>query len=51
MKTKQEGKAEKFLTDFGKKLDQFMIELKDAGNRLEVDFQKNMRSLKLRQNE
>lgn len=39
METNQEGKAEKFFKDFGKKLDQFLVELKDAGTRAEADMQ------------
>jgi len=46
MEEKQEGKAEKFLKDFGKKLDTFVGELKDAGNRAEVDAQKKYNELK-----
>ena len=46
MEEKQEGKAEKFLKDFGKKLDIFVGELKDAGNRAEVDAQKKYNELK-----
>jgi lysyl-tRNA synthetase class I len=46
METNQEGKAEKFFKDFGKKLDQFFVELKDAGDRAEVDMQKKYVELK-----
>jgi hypothetical protein len=46
MEEKQEGKAEKFLKDFGKKLDNFVGELKDAGNRAEADAQKKYNELK-----
>jgi lysyl-tRNA synthetase class I len=46
METNQEGKAEKFFKDFGKKLDQFFVELKDAGNRAEVDMQQKFEELK-----
>src|SRR5689334_19869094 len=42
----QQGKAEKFLKDFGKKLDKFVAEVKDAGNRAEVDAQKKYQELK-----
>jgi len=42
-----EGKAEKFLKDFGKKLDQFWVEVKDAGARAEVDMQKKYDELKV----
>jgi hypothetical protein len=46
METNPEGKAEKFLKDFGKKLDKFVAEVKDAGNRAEVDAQKKYQDLK-----
>ena len=46
MEKNQEGNAEKFFKDFGKKLDQFMIELKDAGNRMETDLKKKYDELK-----
>jgi hypothetical protein len=46
MEEKQEGKAEKFLKDFGKKLDQFVSEVRDAGNRAETDAQKKYDELK-----
>jgi hypothetical protein len=40
MESFNEGKAEKFFKDFGKKMDQFASELKEAGNRTENDLQK-----------
>ncbi len=46
METNKRGNAEKFFNDFGKKLDQFMIELKDAGNRMETDLKKKFEELK-----
>lgn len=46
METKQEGNAEKFFSEFGKKLDKFMVELKDAGNRVEADMRKKYDELK-----
>ncbi len=46
METNQEGKAEKFLKDFGKKMDQFLLELKDAGTRAEADMQSKYEELK-----
>lgn len=42
-----DGKAEKFFKDFGKKVDQFIMEAKDAGSRLEVDLQKKYDELKV----
>lgn len=41
-----DGKAEKFFKDFGKKVDQFIVEAKDAGSRLEIDLQKKYDELK-----
>lgn len=46
METNQEGKAEKFFKEFGKKLDQFLIEVKDAGTRAEADMQQKYDELK-----
>jgi phosphoglycerate-specific signal transduction histidine kinase len=47
METNQEGKAEKFFKDFGKKMDQFLVELKDAGTRVEADMQSKYEELKV----
>jgi len=47
METNQEGKAEKFFKDFGKKMDQFLVELKDAGTRVEADMQSKYDELKV----
>ena len=46
METNEKGNAEKFFNDFGKKLDQFMLELKDASGRLEIDMKKKYEELK-----
>lgn len=46
MEKNEQGNAENFFKDFGKKLDQFMVELKDASNRLEIDFKKKYDELK-----
>lgn len=46
METNQEGKAEKFFKEFGKKLDQFLVELKEAGSRAETDMQAKYEELK-----
>jgi glucosamine 6-phosphate synthetase-like amidotransferase/phosphosugar isomerase protein len=46
METNQEGKAEKFFKEFGKKLDQFLAELKVAGSRAEADMQEKYEELK-----
>ena len=47
METNEEGKAEKFFKDFGKKLDQFLVEMKDAGARAETDMQLKYEELKV----
>ena len=46
MEETNEGKAEKIFKEFGKKMDQFASELKDAGSRAEVDLQKKYEELK-----
>jgi hypothetical protein len=46
METGQEGKSEKFFREFGKKMDQFLVELKEAGDRAQIDFQKKYEELK-----
>jgi hypothetical protein len=45
-KNDPEGKGEKFFKEFGKKMDQFMGELKEAGDRAEVDFKQKFEELK-----
>jgi hypothetical protein len=47
METNEEGKAEKFFKDFGKKLDQFLVEVKDASTRAESDMQQKYEELKV----
>lgn len=46
MENKHEGKAETFFKDFGKKLDQFFAEAKDASTRVEADLKKKYEELK-----
>ena len=46
MEETNEGKAEKFFKEFGKKMDQFASELKEAGGRAEGDLQKKYDELK-----
>lgn len=46
MESNEEGKAEKALKDFGKKLDQFFGEAKDSGSRVEADLKKKYEELK-----
>ena len=47
MEMNTEGNAERFFKEFGRKLDQFMIELKDAGNRVEADLRNKFVELKM----
>jgi phosphoglycerate-specific signal transduction histidine kinase len=48
METNQEeGSAEKFFKEFGKKFDQFIVEAKDASVRVEADLKKKYEELKL----
>ena len=42
-----DGKAEKFFKDFGKKVDQFVSEAKEASTRIEGDLQKKFDELKM----
>lgn len=43
----QQGTGEKFFKDFGRKLDQFVVELKEAGTRMESEFQSKYDDLKV----
>jgi hypothetical protein len=47
MEANEEGKSEKFFKDFGKKMDQFIAEAKEAGTRVEADLQKKFEELKV----
>jgi len=47
MEPQEEGTAERFFKDFGKKLDQFLGEAKDAGTRVEADLKNKYEDLKL----
>ncbi|HMR56541.1 MAG TPA: hypothetical protein PKK67_11030 [Cyclobacteriaceae bacterium] len=47
MEENDEGKAEKFFKEFGKKLDSFMHEVKDAGTRVEADMRARYDELKV----
>ncbi len=47
METNEGGKAEKIFTDFGKKLDQFYGEAREAGIRMEADLRKKYDELKV----
>jgi hypothetical protein len=46
MEKKKEGNAEKFLKDFGKKVDQFVVEMNEANDRLKKDFEGKFEDLK-----
>ena len=46
MEANKEGKNTSFFEDFGKKMDRFLDELKDAGKRMDVDMQKKYEELK-----
>ena len=46
MGKKKERNAEKFFKDFGKKVDQFVVELNDANDRLRKDFEGKYEELK-----
>ena len=46
MEPNEEGKAEKLFKDFGKKMDQFYGEARDASTRVEADLRKKYEELK-----
>jgi pyruvate-formate lyase-activating enzyme len=46
METNQGGQAERFFKEFGKRVDLFLVDLKDAGQRAEKDFQEKFEELK-----
>ena len=47
MEPNEQGKAEKAFTNFGKKVDDFVVELGEAGERLNKEFQQKYEELKL----
>ena len=47
METNQEGSAEKFFKEFGKKFDQFLVEAKDSTTRVEADLKTKYEELKV----
>jgi hypothetical protein len=47
MEENTEGKSEQFFKDFGKKVDQFLAEAKDAANRMDAEMQKKYDELKI----
>lgn len=47
METNEEGKAEKTFKNFGKRVDEFMVELNEAGQRLQKEFNEKFDELKV----
>jgi hypothetical protein len=47
MDAKDEGKAEKTFKSFGKKVDDFVVELNEAAERLEKEFREKYEELKV----
>ena len=47
METKEEGKAEKTFKSFGKKVDEFLVEFDEAGQKLQKEFQQKYEELKV----
>jgi hypothetical protein len=46
METKDEGQNEKAFKNFGKRVDQFMVELNEAGDKMQKEFQQKYEELK-----
>jgi hypothetical protein len=47
MDPKEEGKSEKTFKHFGKKVDEFLAELNEAGERLQKEFEQKFEELKV----
>jgi len=47
METNEEGKAEKKFKNFGKRIDDFMVEFNEAGGKLQKEFQTKYEELKV----
>jgi hypothetical protein len=47
METTEEGKNEKTFKNFGKKVDDFMVELNEAGQKLQKEFNEKFEELKI----
>ncbi|SHH27765.1 hypothetical protein SAMN04488109_3487 [Chryseolinea serpens] len=47
METNDQGKNEKTFNNFGKKIDDFMVELNEAGDRLQKEFHLKYEELKV----
>lgn len=46
MEKEAEGQSERIFKNFGKKVDQFMLELNEAGEKLQKEFQEKFEELK-----
>jgi hypothetical protein len=46
MESPEEGKSEKTFKSFGKKVDQFLVELNEAGEKLQKEFEEKFEELK-----
>lgn len=46
MESGEEGKSEKTFKNFGKKVDQFLVELNEAGEKLQKEFEEKFEELK-----
>jgi len=46
MESEEKGKTEKTFKNFGKKVDQFMVELNEAGEKLQKEFEEKFEELK-----
>ncbi len=47
METNEEGKAEKTFKNFGKRIDEFMVEFNEASQRLQKEFHEKFEDLKV----
>jgi hypothetical protein len=47
MEQKEKGQSEQFFSDFGRKMDQFLGEVKEAGSRVEADLKSKFEELKV----
>jgi hypothetical protein len=47
METKDEGRNEKTFKSFGKRIDEFVVELNEAGEKMQKEFQEKYEELKV----
>jgi hypothetical protein len=47
METKEEGKSEKAFKNFGKRIDDFLLEVNEAGGKLQKEFEEKFEELKV----